>query len=108
MSTLSLRLPESLHRRLSEIAEKEGVSINQLISSAVAEKMSALLTEDYLATRAARGKRSNFLAALAKVPDVEPDSNDRLGPRPVKKGRPTKALQTDGRLSRSARSGSRR
>lgn len=108
MSTLSLRLPESLHRRLSEIAEKEGVSINQLISSAVAEKMSALLTEDYLTARAARGKRSNFLAALAKVPDVEPDSNDRLGPRPVKKGRPTKASQADDRLPRSARSGGRR
>lgn len=38
MSTLSLRLPESLHERTREIAKKEGVSINQLVPSALAEK----------------------------------------------------------------------
>lgn len=84
MSTLSLRLPESLHRRLGEIAEQEGVSINQLISSAVGEKMSALLTEEYLAGRAKKGTRGAFLAALTKVPDVEPAEEDRLRP-PAKK-----------------------
>ena len=78
MSALSLRLPESLHRRLSEVAEKEGVSINQLINSAVAEKVSALLTEEYLEARAKLGSRSRFLAALAKVPDVEPQPADRI------------------------------
>lgn len=78
MSTLSLRLPESLHRRLGDVAEHEGVSINQLITSAVAEKMSALLTEEYLAARAKRGSRKSFLAALAKVPDVEPADEDRV------------------------------
>lgn len=78
MSTLSLRLPESLHRRLGEVAEQEGVSINQLISSAVGEKMSALLTEEYLSARAKRGGRKRFLAALARVPDVEPVDEDRL------------------------------
>jgi len=78
MSALSLRLPESLHRRLSEVAEKEGVSINQLINSAVAEKVSALLTEEYLEARAKRGSRSRFLVALAKVPDVEPQPADRI------------------------------
>lgn len=78
MTTLSLRLPESLHRRLGEVAEQEGVSINQLISSAVGEKMSALLTEQYLAARARKGSRGAFLAALAKVPDVEPPEEDRV------------------------------
>jgi predicted HicB family RNase H-like nuclease len=34
MSTLSVRLPNSLHRHLRELAEREGVSMNQLISSA--------------------------------------------------------------------------
>jgi predicted HicB family RNase H-like nuclease len=43
MSALSLRLPESLHRKLAEVADREGVSINQLINSAVAEKMAALM-----------------------------------------------------------------
>jgi predicted transcriptional regulator len=78
MGALSLRLPESLHRKLGEVAAREGVSINQLISSAVAEKMSALMTEEYLEARAKRGTRRKFEAVLAKVPDVEPDASDRL------------------------------
>lgn len=80
MGALSLRLPESLHRKLGELAEQEGISINQLITSAVAEKMSALMTEEYLAARAARASRKKFNAALAKVPDVEPEEFDRLPP----------------------------
>ena len=55
---------------------REGVSINQLITSAVAEKMSALLTEEYLQARAKQGSRRRFDAVLAKVPDVEPDASD--------------------------------
>ena len=82
MGALSLRLPESLHRKLGEVAEREGVSINQLISSAVAEKMSALLTEEYLEARAKRASRSKFEAVLAKVPDVEPEESDRIPPVP--------------------------
>jgi len=78
MGALSLRLPESLHRKLGEVAEREGVSINQLISSAVAEKMSALMTEEYIAARAKRASRRKFDAVLAKVPDVEPDESDRI------------------------------
>jgi predicted transcriptional regulator len=78
MSALSLRLPESLHRKLAELARREGVSINQLISSAVAEKMAALMTEEYLEERAKRGSRRRFAAVLAKIPDVEPDDGDRI------------------------------
>lgn len=78
MSALSLRLPQSLHRQLRELARREGVSINQLISTAVAEKIAALMTEDYLGARAKRGSRSKFERVLAKVQNAEPDENDRL------------------------------
>ena len=78
MSTLSLRLPNSLHRQLRELARREGISINQFISSAVGEKMAALMTEEYLTERAARGSREKFEKALAKVPDREPEEQDRL------------------------------
>ena len=78
MSTLSLRLPDYLHKSVRELAQKEGVSINQFITLAVAEKMSALMTEDYLAERAKRGSREKYDAILAKVPDVEPEEHDRL------------------------------
>jgi len=87
MSALSLRLPQSLHRQLGELAEREGISINQLISSAVAEKMSALMTEDYLNARAARGSRRKFAAVLAKVADADPEPSDRMVDRTVRKRR---------------------
>jgi predicted DNA-binding ribbon-helix-helix protein len=76
MSTISLRLPTSLHDGLREVARKEGVSINQLITSAVAEKLAALETERYLAHRAERGRRDLFEAALSKVADRAPDDDD--------------------------------
>lgn len=74
MSTLSIRLPKSLHQRLRQYAEKEGVSINQFITSAALEKIAALSTLEYLETRAERGSREKFEAALNLVPDVESDS----------------------------------
>lgn len=78
MSTLSLRLPDSLHRRIRELAQQEGISINQFISTAVAEKMAALLTVDYLEERARRSSREKFLSVLAKVPDVPPEPGDEV------------------------------
>lgn len=78
MSTISLRLPNYLHDTLRELAQEEQVSINQFIVLAIAEKVSALMAEDYLAKRAARGDRTKFEAAMAKVADVEPEEYDRL------------------------------
>ena len=78
MSTLSLRLPNSLHDRVRKLAEAEGVSINQFISTAVAEKLSALMTRDYLEARAARGSRASFDAALGEIPDAPAQDDDTL------------------------------
>jgi hypothetical protein len=78
MSALSLRLPESIHRHIREIAKKEGVSINQFISSAVSEKISALMTEDYLEKRARRAKKRDFKKILANVPSRTPILSDEL------------------------------
>ena len=78
MSTISLRLADSLHRRIRELARREGVSINQLVSSAVAEKIAALLTQEYLEERGKRGSRRKFDRALSKVRDAEPEAPDRL------------------------------
>ncbi len=78
MSTLSVRLPDSLHKKLKELAEKEGVSMNQFITLAVSEKMSALLTVDYLKERAQRGDRKAFEEIMSQVPDAEPEEYDKL------------------------------
>ncbi len=78
MSALSLRLPDSIHRHIKEISKKEGVSINQFISSAVSEKISALMTEDYLKSRAKRARKGDFKKILDKVPEREPLPGDEL------------------------------
>lgn len=63
---------------MKELASREGISINQFVATAVAEKMSALMTEEYLQERARRGSLERYEAALAEVPDVEPEEYDRL------------------------------
>jgi uncharacterized protein (DUF1778 family) len=78
MSTLSLRLANSLHNEVKHLARKEGISINQFIASAVAEKMSALMTEDFLVERSKKGNKKAFLQAMSKVPNTEPEANDKL------------------------------
>ena len=77
MSTISLRLPESLHKKARDLAKKENTSINQFVSSALAEKISALLTEEYLETRAKQASKDKFRKVLSKVPNVEPDEFDK-------------------------------
>ncbi len=67
MSIMSLRLPESLHERAREIAKRDGVSINQLVATALAEKLSALDTLDYLEARAAKGSRRRFIISGLRV-----------------------------------------
>ncbi len=78
MSTLSIRLPNSIHQHAKRLAHDEGISVNQLVSSALAEKLSALDAERYLNERAERGKKVDIGAILAKVPAVEPEPNDRV------------------------------
>jgi hypothetical protein len=78
MSTLSLRLPNSIHRNAKRLAETEGISINQLISTAIAEKLSAIDTERYLLERASHANISRFRRVLAMVPKVEPVPGDEL------------------------------
>ena len=76
MSVLSLRLPNSLHNRVKALSIKDRVSINQFVSSAVAEKISALDTEAYIQQRAQRASRSKFLQAMARIPNVKPAKED--------------------------------
>lgn len=78
MSTISLRLPQSIHKQVRVLAKKDEISINQFITTALAEKMSALMTSEYLEDRAKRGSRQKFEQAMAKVKDIEPDKKDAL------------------------------
>jgi len=77
MSSISLRLPDSLHDHVRKLAKRDNISINQFIATALAEKMSALMTVDYLEERAKRGRKDRFRKALAKIRDIEPEASDK-------------------------------
>lgn len=74
----NVSIPESLLKKVKELSEKEGITIDQFVSSAIAEKASAWSTVEYLQERAKRGSREKFLKALSKVPNVEPAEEDRI------------------------------
>jgi hypothetical protein len=102
MSAMSLRLPESLHEAARELARREGISVNQLVTTALAEKLTALMTVDYM-ERAKRGSREKFLAAMAHVPDVEPEAHDRLPAElnPTRASTPVKARRSSQRRKKA-------
>lgn len=77
MSNISLRLPDSLHKKARDLARKEKTSINQLVSSALAEKITALMTEEYIEERAKLASKKRFKNALRKVSDTKSEVNDK-------------------------------
>ena len=79
-ATYPLRLSQSVMRAAKETAAREGVSLNQLIATALAEKLSALRTEDLLAERAARGDWERVRAILDRVGTEPPRDGDELPP----------------------------
>lgn len=76
MTAINVKLPDSILKQARELAERDGVSLDQFVSTAVAEKASAWLSEDFIAERASRASREKFDAALAQVPDVPPQKGD--------------------------------
>jgi hypothetical protein len=66
-SNFALRLQPSLLEEARQLAEAEGVALNQLINVAVAEKVSALRTEKYFAERAARANLPKALGILKRA-----------------------------------------
>lgn len=76
MTALTIRLPDSVHLKIKELALRDGVSVNQFIASAAAEKMASVMTLDYLRTEVAQGRREDFLAVLDRAPDAPPQPGD--------------------------------
>jgi hypothetical protein len=76
MSALSVSVPDSVMSGLEKISSQEGISINQFVNAAIAEKISVFLSDEYAQERALRGDRESFLAVLNKAPDVEPTPPD--------------------------------
>ncbi len=70
MTALTVRLPNSVHQKIKELAEREDISVNQFIASAAAEKMASFMTHDYLRLEASKCNRSDFAHYLSMVPDA--------------------------------------
>jgi uncharacterized protein (DUF1778 family) len=76
MNPISLRIQKSWYEQIKQLSKQEGISINQFLASAAAEKMSALLAEEYIQARAKRASFKKFQNVLKKVPDSEPEDYD--------------------------------
>jgi len=78
MKTIDIELTDKLYEQVVAFTERQGISVNQFIAIAAAEKMSALMTEEYLNTRAQTATKASFKKALSKVADVETAPEDRF------------------------------
>ncbi len=76
MTAITIRLPNSVHQKIKELAARDDVSVNQFIASAASEKMASVLTLDFLKAEAAKGKRSDFDHYLSMVPDIPAQPGD--------------------------------
>ncbi|EXI77635.1 MAG: putative protein encoded in hypervariable junctions of pilus gene clusters [Candidatus Accumulibacter appositus] len=70
MTALTVRLPNSVHQKVKELAARDEISVNQFIASAVSEKMASVMTLDFLRAEAAKGQRSDFERYLGMVADA--------------------------------------
>ena len=78
MSAITIDVPESLFGKLKEVIAKDQSTPEQFALLALAEKLSSVITVEYLEERAKRAKLERFEQLLSKVPDVEPEESDRL------------------------------
>ncbi len=75
-SNYALRLPASLKRELEKVAREDGTSLNQLIVTAVAEKLSALRTADFFEERRARADVAAALEVMTRKRGEAPREED--------------------------------
>ena len=78
MTTIQADIPDYLYRQVDAIAQKEGISIDTIVSMALSGHLATLLPQSYLEEKAKKGSWQRFQKVLEKVPAVEPDECDRL------------------------------
>ena len=78
MTALTVRLPNSVHQKVRELAQRDEISVNQFIAAAVSEKMASVMTLDYLKSEAAKSSRSAFDRFMNLVPDTTAAAGDEL------------------------------
>jgi hypothetical protein len=73
-----LRLPKSLKEKVTEVARRDGTSLNQFIAIAVAEKLSVMEAEQYFVERAQRADREEFRSLLFRKGGQAPQEGDEI------------------------------
>ncbi|HRK96830.1 MAG TPA: YlcI/YnfO family protein [Rhodospirillales bacterium] len=75
-SNFPLRAPASIMEEARKAAAEDGVSLNQFIATALAEKVSALRTEAVLTARARRADRDKFDGVISRAGGTPPRDGD--------------------------------
>jgi hypothetical protein len=71
-------IPDDVSEKAQDMADKYHISLDELTSRALIEKLSSMKGDPQLEARAKRADWNKFRAALAMVPHVEPEEHDRL------------------------------
>lgn len=79
-STYPLRLPRSVKAAVEQLAKEEGISLNQFVATAVAEKLAAMRTAAFFAERRERADLEAFRAILTRQGGQPPEAGDELTP----------------------------
>ena len=66
---VSLNLPHSLKKAAEDFAEKDGVSLNQYVALALAEKIGARGAAEFFAQRGTNGSAARAIALLEGRPE---------------------------------------
>jgi hypothetical protein len=78
-ATYPLKLPRSIKEAASKLAHDDGVSLNQWIASAVAQKVGAVETAAaFLRKRKGEASGDGMRAYLDRVPAVHPEPGDEM------------------------------
>jgi len=75
---ITANIPDALYQQVEALAERENISVEQLVTIALSAQLSAWMTKDYIEEKAKRGSWKKFQQVLKKVPDVAPEACDRL------------------------------
>ncbi len=78
MTTIEAKVPDYLAKLAAEVAEREKVSLDQIVALALSAQVEAWRIRDDIDTRARRATPADFEALLDKVPDVPPLPGDEL------------------------------
>lgn len=81
MSTLTISIPDSVRNRIEFFAGKDGVSVEDYVSTVLAQRIAVADADSMVQRRAKQGSPERLMELLAAAPDVPPEPQDRIAPK---------------------------